>query len=108
MGERFTLLESPILAKLPASPNRIAILFLAIIIAVAAGVGGVAIKEATDTSLRGTRDLETYLEMPPLVVIPIINTKADIRAKRIRGSALAAGIIAWLGLTAFFVTQATA
>lgn len=107
-GERFTLLESPLMAQLPASPNRIAILLLAIIIAVAAGVGGVAIKEATDSTVRGARDVETYLEIPPIVTIPNIYTDADIKSQRLRRSALIAAIVTWLGLTSIFVVQATA
>jgi uncharacterized protein involved in exopolysaccharide biosynthesis len=107
-GERFTLLESPLMAQLPASPNRIAILLLAIIIAVAAGAGGVAIKEATDSTVRGARDVETYLEIPPIVTIPNIYTDADIKSQRLRRSALIAAIVTWLGLTSIFVVQATA
>jgi len=52
-GERFTLVEPPPLPEDPASPNRPAILFLGLMLAAAAGVGTVAMRENIDQSLYG-------------------------------------------------------
>jgi uncharacterized protein involved in exopolysaccharide biosynthesis len=104
-GERFTVLNSPAVPNLPAQPNRIAILLLAFAFAFAAGAGAVASAEASDNTVRASRDVQGLLEIPPLVTIPYIDNEADIRSKRWRRLAIATTVLVWVGIAAFFVVN---
>lgn len=82
-GERFSLIEPPRLPEQPAKPNRLAIAFLGLVLAFGGGVGNLALREALDRSVHNTRDLELIIQAPPLVVIPYIETAADVQ-RRVR------------------------
>jgi uncharacterized protein involved in exopolysaccharide biosynthesis len=82
-GERFTLIEPPLEAQTPVSPNRKAIVLLGTILAIAAAVGLIALLETLDTSMRGKRDVEDLLAVPPLAILPWMDTPAQI-ARRAR------------------------
>jgi polysaccharide biosynthesis transport protein len=81
-GERLTILEPPALPSEPIKPNRLSMSFLGVILAIAIGLGVVSLTESMDTTVRGRRDVKGLLDMPPLGVIPRIETAAD-RGKRI-------------------------
>lgn len=76
-GERFTLIEPPMVPEKPASPNRVAIIILGLILSVGAGVGVGVGQEVTDTSVRSRRDLESLLSVAPLAVVPWIEIASD-------------------------------
>lgn len=96
-SERFTILEQPALASSPASPNRFAVLVLTLAIAFALGAGIVATAERSDQTVRNVQDVVAYLEMPPLVAIPYVETRKDL-TKRSRRRLLSAGAVAaWVG-----------
>lgn len=104
-GERFRVLQSPRLPSLPAQPNRIAILLLAFALAFGAGAGGVAVAEVTDSTVRAPRDVNRLLEIPPLVMIPYIDNEDDLRSRRWKRLAVAVSVVAWVGVTAFFIAN---
>jgi polysaccharide biosynthesis transport protein len=85
-GERFTLIEPPLTPSEPASPNRIAILVLGLMLAIGSAVGTVVLLELFNSSVRNRRDLELLLSVPPLAVLPWIETDADrqLRVKQRR------------------------
>jgi uncharacterized protein involved in exopolysaccharide biosynthesis len=105
MGERFTLLEPPLLPRLPASPNRIAVLFLSFVLAFGLGIGAVAFVESSDTRVRGARDVLELFEAPPLAVVPFIANTADMRIQASRRRAIAVGVALWLAMIAFLVLR---
>ena len=80
-GERFTLIEPPLLPEQPEWPNRRLLLLLGLFVAFGAGVGSAAISEAFDQSLHGKRDVQRILNAPILGAIPVIRTPRE-RAKR--------------------------
>ena len=80
-GERFTLIEPPLLPEKPVSPNRSAIAFLGIILSLAGGIGAVAVSEGLDTSVRDAKGVTRTLGTAPLATIPFIQTSADRRNK---------------------------
>lgn len=81
-GERFTLVEPPPLPENPTSPNRPAILFLGLVLAVAAGVGSVATRESLDETLHGAASVNAVLGLSPLATIPYILTERDLGSQR--------------------------
>lgn len=102
-GQRFRVLRSPQLPTFPSQPNRIAILLLGIALAFSAGAGGMAVAEVSDTTVRAPRDVHRFLEIPPLVMIPYIDNEADVRGRRWKRFGVAVMLVAWVGVTAFFI-----
>jgi uncharacterized protein involved in exopolysaccharide biosynthesis len=98
-GERFTLLEPPMVPLKPEKPNRPAILLIGMVLAMGAGFGNVALQQALDNGVYGVRGVTEATGAPPLAVIPVIETGADRRGGRRRallwtlaiGLSLAAG-----------------
>ncbi len=69
-GEKFVLTSSAYLPLLPVSPNRIGIGLLGMLLALAGGVGAVALAEHLDTTIRSGRMVVATLGAPPLAVVP--------------------------------------
>ncbi len=86
-GERFTLIEPPLIPEEPDKPNRLAIGFLGAVLSAAGGVGVGAIAESVDNRIYGRTGITRVLGVPPLAVIPNIDTKAA-RARKFRRRAL--------------------
>jgi uncharacterized protein involved in exopolysaccharide biosynthesis len=76
-GERFTLIEPPLAPEEPVSPNRIAIATLGVLLASGCGIGLILVMDMFDTSIRSRRDIELLLAVPPLAVLPWIETPAE-------------------------------
>ena len=76
-GERFTLIEPPLIPEEPASPNRALILVLGLVLSIALAVGAGAATESLDDTVRDRRDLIRVLAgSPPLAIIPRIEIAA--------------------------------
>ncbi|MEO8019360.1 MAG: lipopolysaccharide biosynthesis protein [Pseudomonadota bacterium] len=106
-GERFTLIEPPLPPEEPVSPNRFAVFIIGLILSAALAAGLAALREATDTSVRGRRDVEELGHGAPLALIPIIVTAAEVARGRRRwrfaaGGAMASAVVALLGIHLFF------
>jgi uncharacterized protein involved in exopolysaccharide biosynthesis len=69
-GERFSLIDPPDLPEKPETPNRSAIIFLGLILAMAGGGGVGAAVESLDRSVRSADMLASIARVPPLAVIP--------------------------------------
>jgi succinoglycan biosynthesis transport protein ExoP len=104
-GEKFTLIDPAVLPEEPISPNRPAIIFLSLVLALGAGVGSAAVAESMNAAVRGAKGLVAILNTAPLAVIPYLPNEADTRAerkkKRITIIAVLAGIIILLLLVHF-------
>ncbi len=91
MGERFTLIDPPRLPEKPFKPNRLAIVLIAVVLGIGAGVGFAALKEFSDDSVHTAEQLEATTQFPVLAGIPVIETARDIKRKRLRRTAFALG-----------------
>ncbi len=84
LGERFTPIDPPRLPRDPASPNRIGILALGIVLAGALSIAALALAEVLDSSVRNARDIRELLGVPPLASIPLVETQSDRRQRFLR------------------------
>lgn len=80
-GERFTLIEPPMAAEEPVSPPRIAIIVAGFLLSGVVGVGLVFLLESMDTSIHSRRDIEALVAVPPLAVLPWIDTPAELATR---------------------------
>ena len=71
-GERLTLIEPPVLPVEPDSPNRPVLLGLSLLLAVAAGLIAVVVREQSDDTIYDGRDLAAVVQEPALAVIPYV------------------------------------
>ena len=96
-GEKFTLIDPAVLPEEPISPNRPAIIFLSLVLALGAGVGSAAVAESMSEAVRGAKGVVALLHTAPLAVIPYLPNEADTRGqrkkKRIMIISVVAGII---------------
>ncbi len=100
-GERFELIQTPLLPSSPVSPNRPAIMFLGAVLALALGMGLAILREITDSAIHGVNQLTEVLGQAPLVAIPYIDNDVDIMHQR-RNAAILVGAVL-LVLAATFV-----
>ena len=104
-GEKFTLIDPAVLPEEPISPNRPAIIFLSLVLALGAGVGSAAVAESMNAAVRGAKGVVAILHTAPLAVIPYLPNTADNQAqrkkKRIMIIAVISGIIILLALVHF-------
>jgi uncharacterized protein involved in exopolysaccharide biosynthesis len=107
-GEKFTLIDPAVTPQEPISPNRPAIIFLSLVLALGAGVGSAAVTESLDSTVRGTKGLIAALNTAPLAVIPYLANETDIRKgknrKRVLYISVVAGIVVILLLIHFLVS----
>lgn len=81
-GERFTLLEPPLLPDKPVKPNRPKLFMLGLILSMVGGIGVAGLAESLDGGIRGSRTLASVTKMTPLVTIPYIVTRRDELTKK--------------------------
>jgi uncharacterized protein involved in exopolysaccharide biosynthesis len=70
----FRMVESPIAPRLPASPDRPQLIWIALLASLALGLGAAALAEWLDASMRGPEDAAT-LGVPVLAAIPRIERR---------------------------------
>lgn len=80
-GERFTLIEPPLEAQEPVSPNRKAIVLLGFVLSLAGAIGLIALLEMLDARVRGKRDVHDLLGISPLAILPLMATPAQMAAR---------------------------
>jgi succinoglycan biosynthesis transport protein ExoP len=107
MAERFTVIDPPKLPEKPISPNVPAILLIGLVLGIGGGAGVASLKEYSDESVRGLRELVKATSVPVLATIPVIVTWRDrARLKRKRkliAGASAAGVVVVGFVLHFFV-----
>lgn len=105
-GERFSLIEPPLLPVSPVSPNRLSILLIGVFLSLAAGFGFIVFRESLDPNLYGARSLTKITGASPLAVIPVVKTPAEkkkaLRVKRLTFASSLTGVIA-LAVAAHFL-----
>jgi polysaccharide biosynthesis transport protein len=104
-GDRFSLLEAPLLPTAPYKPNRKAILMLVVLVALGIGIGLATVIDNLDDALKGTKELAQLTGAPPLAVIPFLETSTDTRRRLTVNVAKATVLLSGLA-TAFGIAMA--
>jgi len=93
-GERFSIIEPPMLPEKPVKPNRTAIGFLGFVLAVAGGLAYVLLNESMDKSVRGMKAVIALTGQAPLAVIPFLESDDVVSAKKRRWLVAASAFVA--------------
>lgn len=84
-GERFTLIDPAAYPEKPVSPNRPAIAFLGLILALGCGLGFAIVADVISGAVRGEKSVQRLLGALPLAVIPYqMNLTDKATTKRIK------------------------
>lgn len=102
-AERFTLLERASLPAEPLEPNRPAIVFLGVVLALGAGIGMAALVDGMDSTVRSFSDLEALLASAPLVAIPYMATSRDVRARRMKNFFATSAFVVSIALVVYWL-----
>lgn len=92
-GERFTLIDPPQEPLEPVSPNRIAILFLGFVLAIAGGFGSVALAEMMDANIHSEKTIVNILGVGPLATIPYLESRAEKQKYHAQRRVLIIGVL---------------
>lgn len=93
-GERFTIIEPAQFPEKPFKPNRVAVVLVGLVLAIGAGAGYAAGREALDQSIKTTDELAALAGLPVLSVVSIVETKEDQRKRRIKIIVLIVTVVA--------------
>jgi protein tyrosine kinase modulator len=104
-GERFTIAEPAQLPEKPFKPNRIAIILLGFVLALGAGVGFAAVREAVDRSVKTADELNSITGVPVFSVISLMETDEEKRARLIRRIILIATAVGVIVVALILVNQ---
>ena len=102
-GERFSLIEQPILPTRPARPARKLIAAAGLVGGVGAGVVLVFLMEMLNRSIRRPVDLTNRLGIQPFATLPYIRTREEIRWKRGVIGGVLVSILAAIPLVLYFL-----
>lgn len=95
-GERFSLLEPPLMPEYPVKPNRKKLVALGFFLALAAAAGVVVLLEVIFARVRGVNSLTALTGQRPMVVIPYISSPVELQANEVlrkRLIGLGAGLV---------------
>jgi uncharacterized protein involved in exopolysaccharide biosynthesis len=107
LGETFKVIEPAFLPEKPDKPNRLAIIFIGIVLGMGFSVGAASMREYSDRRVRDMETMERLTGVPVLSIIPAIVTPEDEARQKKRtiiwaGTAVG-GIFLVLILFHFFV-----
>lgn len=78
-GEHFTITDPAYVPTRPSKPNRVAIMLLGFVFAAGAGLGGAAIKEALDHTIKNSNEIAQFEGVDLLVTMPYTPTSEESR-----------------------------
>ncbi|MFK8031952.1 MAG: SH3 domain-containing protein [Gammaproteobacteria bacterium] len=97
-GQKFTLIEPPIAATSPHAPDRVALLFLGLVLSLFGTTAFAFIMESMDSAVRKATDILDVSGASPLAAIPVISNQRD-QSKSRRNIFLIIGAILGVILT---------
>ena len=103
LTERYKLQRAASISYEPYFPNRVLFMIVGAFLAITFGAGAGIGAEAIDTRVRGTRDVNTLLDMPPIAAVPFIATAADRRRHTVRRFASVTAVVALVVLVGAYV-----
>jgi polysaccharide chain length determinant protein (PEP-CTERM system associated) len=86
----------------PVEPARATLMFLGIVLSIAAGLGTAYLLNAADQTVRGSADIVALAGAAPFAQVPVIQSPATVRKRRL-GNLAIAGAMATIALLLLFL-----
>jgi polysaccharide chain length determinant protein (PEP-CTERM system associated) len=90
--ETYALINPARVPEDPVEPDRVALMFLAVVLALAAGIGTAFVMNSADATVRGSSDVVALAGTEPFAHIPAMRDPLELRRQQVKDWALAAGI----------------
>jgi polysaccharide chain length determinant protein (PEP-CTERM system associated) len=90
--ETYALINPARVPEDPVEPDRVALMFLALVLSLAAGIGTAFVMNSADTTVRGGSDVVALAGTEPFALIPEMRDPLELRRQNVKDWALAAGI----------------
>lgn len=94
----FRILDPALPPTDPIAPNRLVLLFLALVGALGTAAAAVALAEQLDSSLHSVDDVRAFTRVPVVARIPLIVTAGDLRFRRRRFGLAVVGLLLGVGV----------
>ncbi len=92
-GEQFRVLEPANRPQKPFKPDIIKTLALGFMLALGCGLGLAFLREYLDSTFSSSKELETLLQLPVLISVPLVNTKAEMRRNRFKNAGAVGALV---------------
>jgi len=93
VAESYTLINPARVPEDPVEPDRLALMFLAFVLAIAAGLGTAYVMHMTDSTIRGSSDVVALTGQQPFAHVPTMRSTTEERRRRVNDFALAIAIV---------------
>jgi polysaccharide chain length determinant protein (PEP-CTERM system associated) len=91
-AETYVLINPARLPEDPTEPDRFALMFLGIVLAIAAGLATAFVMNMADSTIRGSADVSALTGVEPFAHVPVIRSRMEIQRQRVSNFVLAGGI----------------
>jgi polysaccharide chain length determinant protein (PEP-CTERM system associated) len=102
-AETYVLINPAMVPTSPIEPDRVSLMFLAVVLAIAAGLGTASLLNATDSTIRGGADVAALGGVQLLGHVPPMRSPMERRRHRLGDVALAGGMLAAVALVVYAV-----
>lgn len=92
-AESYVLINPARLQTQPVEPDRFALMFLAVVLAIAAGLGTASLLNSMDSTVRGSGDVMELMGGAPIGHVPMMRSAVELRRRRVNDIALASGML---------------
>ena len=104
-GEHFAITDPATLPTRPSKPNRLAIMLLGFVLATGTALGGSALREAVDHTIKSSKDMIQFEGIELLTAMPYTPTAEEQRHRRFRKLALTTGSVGIFAVALVFVDR---
>lgn len=106
-GDRYTLISDAYYPSKPASPNRLGIIMLGIVLGGGLAFGIAAFRESTDPTVRSSADVADIGDLPVIGAVPSLLNDAERRRRRVVWGGVAGAYAVATLVVAITVLQAS-
>lgn len=103
-AESYVLINSASVPEDPVEPDRVALMFLAVVLAVAAGIGTAFMLNVTDPTVRGSSDVAAIAGTPPFAHVPTLRNAVEAR-RRVTSDVALAGALTVLTIIVLYIVN---
>jgi succinoglycan biosynthesis transport protein ExoP len=104
VAESYVLINPAQVPDSPVEPDRIALMFLSFVLAIATGLGTAFLMHVADSTVRGSSDVALITGAEPIAHIPMMQNSSVSRRRRFSDFALAGAIVVVAIIMLYIVT----